>query len=216
MMWNVVILLRMALTRRIKLAGNLSDVLNDISSGLFHGFIDIFWKRDYMKKQKKKSIKKRILYGLVVAVVLGISLMLLLPFSMFYIGSNVIGTMEVTVNGTPVIPANITCGDGAEWTEQVRITEKENHIKVKCRAFNYNGYIFDYDVETEDGTKHFQFMIFKPYYGAPAAEFHYSMSLNKKSGQWIADVSLLDKDGTGETKTILLDEDSTAYVRLEP
>lgn len=169
-----------------------------------------------MIKQKKLHIGKRTVIGLIVAALLVIALFFVLPFSRFYIGSNITGTMEITVNGISVIPSGITCDDGADGTEKVTIKERENAIYVKCRAFNYNAYFFDYDVETEDGTKHFQFMIFKPHYGGPVAEFGYSMNLNKINDRWIAEVSLLDKNGDGETRTISLNEDSTAFVRLEP
>lgn len=167
-------------------------------------------------KQKKLNIRKKIHIILSVVILVGISLVFLLPFSRFYVGSNVTGTIQVTVNGNYVMPENITCTDGTDRIEQVRVNKKENYIIVKCKAFHYNGYRFDYDVETEDGTKSFQFMVFKCHHGGPVEEFCYQMELNKENDEWIADVSLLDENGMGKVNKILLKEDSTAFIQLGP
>lgn len=128
------------------------------------------------KGEEKFLLKKRILSILFFAFVLGIALISLFPRSRFHlIGSNLTGTLNVTVNGQKAVPYNITCVTDTNKEEHLTLKKKESGMKVKAAAVGYNGYIFEYDVDTEEGTKHFCFMVLKTHNFGPRIDFAYQM-----------------------------------------
>lgn len=159
-------------------------------------------------------MKKKIIRVSVLIIMTGIFLLFMLPFSRCHIGNNLCGTMRVEVNGQSVVPKNITCIRGVDDAEKLKIKTKKDVTRIKCSAHLYHDYSFEYDVETDDGIKHFRFMVLKMYEFGPRKEFVYQMRLNKEDGEWIAQVWLDDKDAFGMVHTIPLQEDETAYVKL--
>ncbi|MCM1497715.1 MAG: hypothetical protein NC124_04540 [Clostridium sp.] len=165
----------------------------------------------------KAQRKKKIWLGLFAVFALGFFLISMFPNQRFHlIGSNLTGTITVTVNGQPVMPYHITCAAGGDREEKLTIRNGEDSTRVRCTAAAYHGYVFDYEVDTEDGTKHFQFMVMKTHDFGPRVNFVYQMNLNKEEEEWIAYV-LLDNEGAkGEVYRILLREDETAYIQMGP
>lgn len=119
---------------------------------------------EYIEKIKKKKIplRKRLLSVLLFAFVLGIASISLFPHIRIHlIGSNLTGTLDVTVNGKEAVSYNITCVTDTDKEEHLTLKKKEGGMKIKASAVGYNGYIFEYDVDTEEGVKHFCFNVFK-------------------------------------------------------
>ena len=126
------------------------------------------------------------------------------------------GTIKVEINGEQAKIYNVACiGENDGQEEKLIVKEQEKGVLVKCKALPYDAYTFYYDVETEDGVKHFSFRIVKTHTGGPIERFQYEMKLRKEE-EWVAQVLLVEKDAEGEIKKIPLSEDETAYVQLGP
>lgn len=169
------------------------------------------------KGEEKFPLRKGILSVLLFAFVLGIALISLFPHIRIHlIGSNLTGTLDVTVNGQEAVPYNITCITDTDKEEHLTLKKKESGMKIKASAVGYNGYIFEYDVDTEEEVKHFCFMVLKTHNFGPRIDFAYQMKLDKEDNEWIAKVWLDDKGTEGKVYTIPLSEDETAYVQMGP
>ena len=83
-------------------------------------------------------------------------------------------------------------------------------------AFLYDGYLFEYDLDTGDEVQHLKFLVMKTHQGGPAMRFIYTVDLEDEDGEWIANVRLMDEDGVGNSYVIQLEEDEYAYVQLGP
>lgn len=161
--------------------------------------------------------KKIIIAAVLLAVILiGLAAFFLNPYSKVYAGNCLKGTMSVTVNDETVIPQNVTCTYGNGETVDLQTVSTEDGLRLKARAFPYDGYTVSYDVETEEGIKHFTFMVMKTHNGGPVRQFAYQMDLEQKEGEWVAEVLLVEPRAEGKVQIIPLSEDETAYVQLGP
>lgn len=161
--------------------------------------------------------KLRIIIVVIFFIILGITaFILLLPCSRFYVGCKLKGTIRVTVNGESVIPTNIICTNENGEVEKGKVIQKDDIVKVKNRAFLYNRYKLEFDVDTEDGVKHIIFYVFKSHNGGPVVEFQYQISLKMKDNEWVAEVLLVRKDDMGQVQRISLNDDENAIVQLGP
>ena len=130
---------------------------------------------------------------------------------------NMKGDIRVSVNGEVVEPQNIVCYRGSQdkSVQKMKIYWKEEYYYIKAKADPYDGYNFEFDVETNDGTKSFKFMVFKSHNGTPTEVFDYELKLNYENGEWVAYVSLGDEYGT-KPERILLKDDPNAYISIGP
>lgn len=131
---------------------------------------------------------------------------------------NMKGNIRVSVNGEIVEPQNIVCYRGLHdgETQKTKLHWKEEYYFIKVKADPYDGYNFEFDVDTEDGTKHFHFQVIKTHNGSPTEIFDYELKLNKEAGEWVAYVSLDDEYGNGPEEKILLKDDPNAFISIGP
>lgn len=166
-----------------------------------------------MNKKKKRRI---IVIVLLAVIIVGLAIFFLYPRSRCYIGNCLRGTITTTVNGETVIPQNVTCTQGIDKTVDLQIGSTKEGLEVKTRAFLYDGYTFEYDIETEEGIRHLKFMVMKTHNGGPRMDFRYRINIYTIDGKYYAEVGVFEKNMIGESQVISLDEDDTAYVQLGP
>lgn len=170
------------------------------------------------QKQNESEHKKKIGIVIVVAAVImiGMALFFLWPQSKGYVGNCLQGTMQTMVNEEVIIPQNVTCTYGSGETVDLQVVSTGEGLEVETRAFPYDGYTFEYDIETAEGVRHLKFMVMKTHNGGPRINFRYRINLYEQDGIWYAEVWLLEKDTIGKSQVISLEEDDTAYVQLGP
>lgn len=162
--------------------------------------------------------KSKIIKVIIVAVLIVFVVVLLIPFSRFYIGPKLTVEMSIEVNGVETVPYNIVCTSGAGETKKIRTVNKEGEVVLYIDAFKHNMYTISYDVDTEDGVKHFSYGIVKTHQGGPRDSFWYYVDLDKdkETGEWEARIWLDRKNAETCAHTILLSEDESAYVQYGP
>lgn len=174
----------------------------------------------FMEKQKKKISLWNIIvrFFKIVLVICAILMAYLFIFSSSpaYVGYCVEGNITVKVNGENVIPDNIVCylaGSDREY-QKTKIKYYDEHLFIKAKASKYGNYFFEFDVDTEDGSKTLVFAVFKTHAGGPTEKFNYDLELNKEEGEWVAYVSL--GDTYVKEERILLSDDPDAFIETGP
>lgn len=179
-----------------------------------------------MNKKKRRMILI-VLLAVLLLVTAGV---LLIPSSRLHIGSNLTVSIFVKVNGETAVPYNITCLREGEYAEDVKVSVSDgseygsstlgisdgDDVYVTCTALHYGNYVFSYDVDTPDGTKHLTFSILKAHDMGPRYSCGYEMRLDQVDDDWRARVLLLEIHDMGSVEEILLSEDENAYVHLGP
>lgn len=130
---------------------------------------------------------------------------------------NMKGSIRVSVNGEIVEPQNIVCYRGLHDREsqKTKLHWKEEYYFIKVKADSYDGYNFEFDVDTDGGMKHFHFRVLKTHNGSPTVNFDYELKLCMEDGEWVAYVSLGDEYGT-QPERILLKDQPNAFISIGP
>lgn len=176
-----------------------------------------------MEEKKEKQKKKHPLWLVIIVraleILFGLLIMavLIVFIAVGAFSYNMKGSIRVSVNGEIVEPQNIVCyrGSGDRETQKTKLHWKEEYYFIKAKADSYDGYNFEFDVDTEDGTKHFHFRVFKTHNGSPTVNFDYELKLCMEDGEWVAYVSLGDEYGT-KPERILLKDDPEAFISIGP
>ncbi len=163
---------------------------------------------------KKLTKIIRIVICILIAIV---GLMLILPFSRFYIGKCLKVEMCVQVNNDYVIPENITCTDGVGEPKKIHVVNKGDGVVVYIEAFRYGINTVSYDVNTPEGVKHFTYAILKTHQWGPRDNFWYRNDLQQnEEREWCANVWLDRENTEAGATTIWLSEDENAHVQYGP
>ena len=150
------------------------------------------------------------------AVLIVCVVLLLLPVSRFYIGPKLTVEMSIEVNGAEMVPYNIVCVNGAGETEKIRTVNKDGEVVLYIGAFKHDMYTISYDVDTEDGVKHFSYGIMKTHQGGPRDGFWYNVSLDKKDEGWLARIWLGRENEEAKAEEFILIGDEDCYVKIGP
>ncbi len=171
-------------------------------------------------KQKKKHPLWLVIIVRALEIFFGLLIMavLIVFIAVGAFSYNMKGNIRVSVNGEIVEPQNIVCyrGSGDRETQKTKLHWKEEYYFIKAKADSYDGYNFEFDVDTEDGTKHFHFRVFKTHNGSPTVNFDYELKLNVEEDEWVAYVSLGDEYGNGPEERIFLKDDPNAFISIGP
>ncbi len=177
-----------------------------------------------MEEKEEKQKKKYPLWVVIIVraleILFGLLIMavLIVFIAVGAFSYNMKGNIRVSVNGEIVEAKNIVCyrGSGDREIQKTKLHWKEEYYFIKVKADPYDGYNFEFDVDTEDVTKHFHFRVFKTHNGSPTVNFDYELKLCMEDGEWVAYVSLEDEYGNGPEERILLKDDPNAFISIGP